>query len=260
MQIISYNVNGIRAALKKGFAEWLQQQNPDIICLQETKAHINDIPTEIFTDLGYHCHWHSAHKKGYSGVGILSKQAPDQVTIGCGIPQYDHEGRVLRADFGNLSVLSVYMPSGSSGEDRQNFKMQFLADFRPFIEQLLQQRPQLIIAGDCNIAHQAIDIHDPIRNANASGFLPEEREWLSDFLTLGITDTFRHQYPQQKDHYSWWSFRANARQNNKGWRIDYICASLPIAQTIQDAGIYPHIQHSDHCPIWVDIAPISVSS
>lgn len=254
MKIISYNVNGIRSALRKGLADWIAANDFDIICFQETKAHIADIPIEIFTDLGYHTYWHSAQKKGYSGVGIISKQPAKSIKIGCDIPQYDHEGRVLIADFDTLSVMSVYMPSGSGGDERQAFKMQFLADFKPFAEQLLIERPKLIISGDYNICHKAIDIHDPIRNANASGFLPEERHWMDTFFTEnGFVDTFRLINPTQKDSYSWWSFRANARQNNKGWRIDYHAVSQVLRNKVIAANILPNIEHADHCPIFLEL-------
>lgn len=250
MNIISYNINGIRAGLRKGFAEWLQAQNADVVCLQETKAHIADIPTEIFTEMGYHCYWHSAHKKGYSGVGILTRQAATKLQIGCGIPAYDHEGRVLLAQVGQVAVMSVYMPSGSSGDERQAFKMQFLSDFYPFLLRTLQQYPQLVVAGDYNICHQAIDIHDPVRNAQVSGFLPDERRWMDGLFAAEalFTDSFRYCHPNQAHQYSWWSFRANARQNNKGWRIDYQAVSQALTPHIAAADLLPDVAFADHCP------------
>ncbi len=183
MKIISYNVNGIRAAINKGFLDWLVATNADVVCIQEIKAQTDQIPLLEFNERGYHHFWFPAEKKGYSGVAILSKKQPDHVEYGMGMQQYDREGRFLRADFGDVSVVSVYHPSGSSGDERQAFKMQWLGDFEKYVQQLRQNRPNLILSGDYNICHQAIDIHDPIRNATVSGFLPEEREWMTGFLT-----------------------------------------------------------------------------
>lgn len=252
MKIISYNVNGIRAALKKGFGQWLEQESPDIICLQETKAHKEQVDTELFDHLGYHHHWHSAQKKGYSSVAILSKQKPDHVEYGCGIDYIDQEGRVLRADFGDITVVSLYFPSGSSGDERQAFKMHFLADFRIWVNELKKERPKLVLSGDYNICHQAIDIHDPVRNASVSGFLPEERNWVTDFLSDGYLDSFR-ELVKEPHHYSWWTYRANARANNKGWRIDYHMLSEALRPDLKAARILPDVKHSDHCPIVVEI-------
>ncbi len=252
MKIITYNVNGIRAAMKKGFMDWLKQENPDVLCLQETKAQADQIPIFEFTEAGYFTYSFSAQKKGYSGVAILSKTEPDHVEYGIGIEKYDNEGRFLRADFGDLSIASIYHPSGSSGEDRQVFKMQWLDDYVNYIQQLHKLRPNLILSGDYNICHEAIDIHDPVRNATSSGFLPEERAWLSQFLSLGFVDSFRH-LNKDAHHYTWWSYRANARNNNKGWRIDYNMISKNLEYKIRNSGILPEALHSDHCPTWVEI-------
>lgn len=247
MKIITYNVNGLRSALSKGFAEWVAAERPDVLCLQETKAQPEQIPVGEFERLGYRCHFHSAVKKGYSGVAILTRPEPDRVVAGMGIDRYDAEGRFLRADYGDLSVVSVYHPSGTTGPERQAFKMQWLADFRQYVHELLRERPKLILCGDFNICHRPIDIHDPVRNATSSGFLPEEREWIGEFIDSGFIDTFRlfHSGP---GHYTWWSFRANARANNKGWRIDYAMASEPLRPLLRDAYILPDARHSDHCP------------
>ena len=253
MKILSYNINGIRAAQQKGLYDWLHQTRYDVVCLQETKAQPEQIDEAALRDMGYYCHWHSAEKKGYSGVGILSLLPPDRVVVGCGMPQYDREGRVLRADFGDLSVISAYFPSGSSGDERQQFKMQFLADLRPWLDDLLRQHPQLLLSGDFNICHCPIDIHDPIGNKNSSGFLPEERAWLDALYTDAMTDTFRYFYPNLADQYSWWSFRSGARARNKGWRIDYHAASKALVPRLRHAEILPQIQHSDHCPISVEL-------
>ncbi len=253
MKIISYNVNGIRAALTKGLAQWLQAAQPDVLCIQETKAQPEQIDQGVFEALGYHAYWHSAQKKGYSGVGILTRLQPNHVEVGCGIPYIDEEGRVLRADFGDVSIISVYMPSGSSGDHRQEVKMQFLSDFQEYINTLKQSRPNLIIAGDYNICHKPIDIHDPVSNAKSSGFLPEEREWLQGFVDSGFIDSFRH-FNTQPHQYSWWSYRANARANNKGWRIDYQMVTNNLEDKLTAASILPAAMHSDHCPVTLELS------
>lgn len=253
MNIFSYNVNGIRAAERKGLSEWLDGSGADVLLIQETKAQPEQIDESVYQDLGYHCYWHSAEKKGYSGVGILSKSKPDHVEVGCGIDYIDQEGRIIRADFGDLSIMSVYVPSGSSGDARQDLKMKFLADFENYISQLLKERPKLIIGGDFNICHTAIDIHNPKSNKDTSGFLPEERQWVSDFLEVGLIDSFRYFYSEKIDQYSWWSYRANARANNKGWRIDYNMASTALKKDLKNAAIWPDAKHSDHCPVSVEI-------
>lgn len=251
MKIISYNINGIRAAEKKGLSEWLVEENPDVICFQELKANEDQVDLEVYRNLGYHIFWHSAEKKGYSGVAIFSKIKPKHVEIGCGMDIYDREGRVIRADYQDFSILCTYMPSGSSGDERQAFKMQWLHDFQNYINQLKKQIPNLLICGDYNICHEAIDIHDPVRNKNSSGFLPEERAWMSHFISSGFTDTFRKMHPNKANEYSWWSYRANARNNNKGWRIDYHMVSIPLEERVKETGILQDIKHSDHCPIKV---------
>lgn len=253
MNIISYNVNGIRAAAKKGFIEWLVESGADVVCIQETKAQADQIPVLELKYAGYDYYGLSAQKKGYSGVAILSKTKPDNVVYGMGIEKYDNEGRFIRADYGDLSIVSVYHPSGTSGEERQAFKMQWLDDFQEYVYRLQKERPNLVLCGDYNICHRPIDIHDPVRNANSSGFLPEEREWIDGFIKSGFTDSFRHVNGDKKDSYSWWSYRANARANNKGWRIDYCMVSDNIKNRISDAGIIPSAMHSDHCPISVKI-------
>jgi len=215
VKIISYNVNGIRAAVRKGWLDWIKVVNPDILCIQETKAQPDQIPVFEMMELGYQSYIYSAQKKGYSGVAIFSKAEPVHVEYGMGIEKYDYEGRVIRADYKNYSVMSVYHPSGSSGDIRQAFKMRWLDDFKDYINQLKKEIPNLILSGDYNICHKPIDIHDPIRNKTSSGFLPEEREWISGFIDLGFIDSFRH-FNDQPHQYSWWSYRANAR-SKKPW-------------------------------------------
>lgn len=252
MKIISYNVNGIRAAITKGFLDWLQQANPDVICLQEIKATEDQIPTEAITAAGYPFQYYfSAQKKGYSGVAILSKTEPKNVVFGTGIPEMDFEGRNLRADFDDFSVMSLYLPSGTNS-DRLDHKFKYMDDFQLYIDALKVDIPNLIIAGDYNICHETIDIHDPIRNATVSGFLPSERKWIDGFMKSGFIDSFRH-FNKEPHHYSWWSYRANARNNNKGWRIDYHMVSEPMRERLKRAVILPEAKHSDHCPILVEI-------
>lgn len=248
MKIITYNVNGIRAAINKGFNEWLKDENPDVICIQETKAQEEQVPVEIFHELGYHTYFYSAEKKGYSGVAIFCKQKPDNIVYGMDMPIYDSEGRFIRVDFGDLSVVSVYHPSGTSGDIRQDFKMQWLDFFNKYVNKLREERPNLLLCGDYNICHTEIDIHDPVRNAKNSGFLPEEREWVTEFLATGFIDSFRFFHPQDKDQYTWWSYRAAARKNNKGWRIDYCMSSEEMKDRLSDAYILADVVHSDHCP------------
>ena len=251
-RIISYNVNGIRAAIRKGLLDWVQAAGPDILLIQESKAQPDQIPVLDFELMGYRSFWHSAVKKGYSGVGILTKADPDKVVVGMGMEKYDNEGRVIRADYGDTSVVSVYHPSGSSGEERQAFKMQWLEDFYNYVHELKKERPRLVISGDYNICHQPIDIHDPVRNATVSGFLPEEREWVTRFLESGFTDSFRY-FNREPHNYSWWSYRANARAKNLGWRIDYNMVSNPLKESMKRALILPEAKHSDHCPVLLDI-------
>ncbi len=252
MKVISYNVNGIRAAIKKGFLDWLKAANPDVICIQETKAQKEQLDLQLFDDIGYPYHyWFSAQKKGYSGVAVLSKHEPNKITYGTGIESMDFEGRNLRLDFDDFSVMSLYLPSGTNSL-RLDFKLNYMAEFQEYVNQLKKELPKLLICGDYNICHEAIDIHNPIQNKNTSGFLPVEREWIDQFIKNGFVDTFRH-LNKEPHHYSWWSYRANARNNNKGWRIDYCMASEPLTSNIERAYILPEAKHSDHCPIVVEL-------
>lgn len=252
MKIITYNVNGLRAAVTKGLQQWLIDESPDVLCIQETKLQPEQFPAEVFEELGYKSYLFSAQKKGYSGVAIITKKTPDHVEYGMGIKRYDDEGRFIRADYGDLSVVSVYHPSGTSGDERQAFKMQWLEDFQSYVRELSKSRSQLLLCGDYNICHEPIDIHDPIRNAKNSGFLPEEREWMTRFLADGYIDSFRHLQPQSQE-YTWWSYRFNARANNKGWRIDYIMASKNLNNRLFSTEIQNSAVHSDHCPMILNI-------
>ncbi len=246
--IISYNVNGIRAAQRKGFLDWLQQESPDILCVQETKAQPDQLDEHLRNPEGYHSYWFSAEKKGYSGVAVYSKAEPSKVEYGFGYEAHDKEGRVMRLDYADYSVMALYLPSGSAGDHRQAAKEEFLRDFMPYIRGLKANVPNLILTGDFNICHTELDIHDPVGNKNSSGFLPHEREWFTNFLELGFVDAFR-QYEQAGDHYTWWSYRARARERNKGWRIDYHLVADALRQRLRGYEILSEVYHSDHCPI-----------
>lgn len=252
MKIISYNVNGIRAALKKGFLEWLVAANPDVVCLQEIKAQEDQLDLSLFEAAGYaYNYWFSAQKKGYSGVAILSKTKPENVVFGTGIESMDFEGRNLRADFAGVSVMSMYLPSGTNIQ-RLAHKFEYMDLLKNYIDELKKEVPNLVICGDYNICHEAIDIHDPVRNKNVSGFLPEERAWMTSFINSGFVDAFRelNKAPHQ---YSWWSYRANARANNKGWRLDYTLVANPLKEKIKRAVILSEAVHSDHCPVLLEL-------
>ena len=254
MRIVSYNVNGIRAAIKKGLIEWLTEYPIDIFCVQETKATENDIDLSLFTDLGYHVCWFSAQKKGYSGVAVFSKTKPDLVQTGNGFAMSDFEGRVIRVDIGDLTIVNAYFPSGSSGDERQTYKYQWLKEFESYIKKLQKKRPKIILAGDYNIAHQEIDIHDPKGNKKSSGFLPEERAWMDSFLKNGWIDSYRKINPTTTGGYSWWTQRfPSVRLQNKGWRIDYLCTTEALVGSIKAATILPMVKHSDHCPIVIEL-------
>ena len=250
--IYSYNVNGLRAAMNKGFDSWLKETQPDVICLQEIKVKVEQIDTSVFDRMGYWQYWYPAQKPGYSGVALFCKDKPDKVVYGMGIDKYDVEGRVIRADFGDISVLSVYIPSGTSGEERQAFKMVFLDDFLQWTENLRKERPNLILSGDYNIAHTEIDINYPKKHQKMSGFLPEERAWVDKFLDHGYVDTFRL-FHSDPNVYSWWSYRQMARSKDLGWRIDYHTATNDLIPRIKDASILQTAVHSDHCPVAVTV-------
>ena len=249
--ILTYNINGIRAALKKDLDSWIDSSKADIVCLQEIKAKPEQFNVEVFNKLGFECFINSAEKPGYSGVAILSKIKPKNVEYGCGIEKIDFEGRVIRADYDNYSVMSVYFPSGSNPL-RQAFKMEFLDLFYDYIQELKKTIPNLIISGDYNICHEAIDIHNPQRNKNTSGFLPEERDWVTKFIASGFVDSFRHSNTEPHN-YSWWSYRANSRVKNLGWRIDYNMISESLLPNLNRSVILSQAVHSDHCPVLVEI-------
>lgn len=254
LKIVSYNLNGIRAALKKDWLGWVAANDFDIIGIQETKAQEEQVDLSGLKDLGFeHLHWHSAEKKGYSGVTIFSKVKPDNVVIGMGVERFDKEGRVIRADFGDITLLNCYFPSGTSGDIRQEVKYDFLATFYDWITELRKERPNLIIQGDYNIAHTEMDIHNPKSNKKTSGFLPEERAWMTKWFSEGdFVDAFRLKNPDLQK-YSWWSYRARARANNKGWRIDYQAVAKQLEDRIVRADLLNDAVHSDHCPCWLEL-------
>ncbi|NOT37560.1 MAG: exodeoxyribonuclease III [Saprospiraceae bacterium] len=247
-KIASFNVNGLRSAVQKGFNEWLKNCGYDIICIQETKMDISYEDIDMFYSQGYKAYWHCAKKKGYSGVLILSKEEPKNIEIGCGISQYDDEGRIIRAEFKDFSVLNIYIPSGTTGEDRHAFKMKFLEEIYPWFKNLIYQHKKLIVAGDYNIVHKDLDIHNPERKDNPSGYRPEERAWLDAWFTELFDDSFRIIKPKEKE-FSWWSYRAGSYAKDKGWRIDYQSISKPYGKLVKDFQHLRDIRFSDHCPI-----------
>ncbi len=252
MQIITLNVNGVRAATRKGFLQWLSDQPADVVCIQELKAQIPDLSPDIQAPKGYHGYFHCAERKGYSGVGIYCRNKPDKIIEGIGIEEIDREGRFIQADFGNLSIISIYLPSGSSGDHRQASKVFFMEQFFPILKTMIATGRDIIFCGDWNIAHQEIDLKNWRANRKNSGFLPEERTWLTSiFDDIGFVDVFRQLNPEP-DQYTWWSNRGQAWAKNVGWRIDYQIATPEIAQKSQAASIYKEERFSDHAPLIID--------
>jgi len=252
MRIITLNLNGIRSAASKGFFPWLQLQQADIVCVQELKAQVADMTAQMLAPPGFHGCFHYAEKKGYSGVGIYSRRRPDSVIEGLGITEFDSEGRYLEAQFGKLSIVSLYLPSGSSGEERQAVKFKFLAAFMPRLMELRRSGREVIVCGDWNIAHTEKDLKNWRGNRKNSGFLPEERAWLSTlFDEVGFVDVFRQLHPEL-EAYTWWSNRGQAWAKDVGWRIDYQIATPDIAQRARSTGIYREQRFSDHAPLMVD--------
>ena len=255
MNIVSYNLNGLRSALSKGLADWVATARPDVLCVQEIKAGREPLNVSRLTDLGYHAYLHPAHKPGYSGVAVFSREKPRSVTEGCGQPLYDVEGRVLRLDFEHCAVLNTYMPSGTSGPERQAFKVEWLHFFRRYVRELQAAGvPPLVIAGDFNCCQQELDLHNPKANQQSPGFTPEERQWFRDFLADGFTDSFRHHHGDAPHRYSWWTYRAGARARNVGWRLDHLLVDNRLAPYIRHADLLPDVVHSDHCPAQLELS------
>lgn len=252
MKIISFNLNGIRSAVNKGLYVWVKAENPDILCVQETKAQAEQIEVEKFKELGYFSYIHSAKKLGYSGVAVFSKKQANYVEIGIGIDNFDDEGRLIRLDFDNFTQINSYFPSGTMGDVRQEVKYAYLDAIQNYIDELKKQKPNIILSGDYNICHKEIDISNPKTKKGVSGFLPEEREWVTKFLDSGFIDTFRV-FDQSPEKYSWWSYRAGARKKNLGWRIDYNMASTPMRDRLIAASIQSEVVMSDHCPVVLEI-------
>jgi exodeoxyribonuclease III len=252
MRIITANLNGIRSAAKKGFFDWLVTQDADVICVQETKAQMEHLKDTIFRPQGYHAHFADAVKKGYSGVGIYSKKEPDHLIVGLGWEHADQEGRYIQADFGGMSIASLYMPSGTSGDHRQAIKYDFLDRYLPLLRDIKNQARDYIICGDWNIAHKQIDLKNWRANQNRTGFLPEERAWLDRlFDEVGMVDAFRV-INQEPDQYTWWSNFGQAYQKNVGWRIDYQIISPSLKQCVKKVSIYKEQKFSDHAPLIID--------
>jgi len=248
--ICSLNLNGLRAAEKRGFSRWLAERKPDHLCLQELRAHEEQVPEALRTPEGYCARWNAAVRKGYSGVALYTRLAPERYAAGCGLAWGDEEGRVLRADFPGLSVVSMYVPSGSSSEERQQLKYEYMEHILPWMRKLAREKRPIAVCGDINIAHAELDIHDPKRNAKNSGFLPEERAWFTQLLTAGWTDVLRALHPGEPGLYSWWSARGRAREKDLGWRIDYVLANRALAARAEAAWIERDAGLSDHAPVW----------
>lgn len=252
MKIISYNINGIRAALSKGLFDWIKCTDAEIICFQELKADLSVLKELSFDKIGYHTYWFPAVKKGYSGVGILTKQQPLHIIKGIGIEKYDVEGRCIQLDFENFSIINVYMPSGNNDVERQLMKINWLEDFQNYIQNKKNTKP-LIISGDYNLCHRDIDIHNPSVRKNRPGCSPEERNWMNNLLNQGFIDSFRYLNPEPH-HYTWWSYMSNSRKKNLGWRIDYHLVESSLKSKINRSVMLSEAKHSDHCPILLDIS------
>ena len=252
MRIFSWNVNGLRAVVKKGFFDWLKSEAPDVVCLQEIKARTEDLDENILNPKGYHAFWNPAERKGYSGVAIFTKKKPVAVHLGLGIERFDCEGRVLRVEFKDFDLFSVYFPNGTSGNERLQYKMEFYDSFLYHCEELRAQGRELVITGDVNTAHKPIDLKNPKANQKNSGFLPEERAWVDKFIEHGYVDSFRA-FNEDPDQYTWWSYRFNVRAKNVGWRIDYFFVTEGLMKKVKDSFITPEVMGSDHCPIGLDI-------
>lgn len=253
MLVATWNVNGIRSVARKDLLPWDLLADADVICLQETKAHPGQLPPELREPAGYHTHWVSAVKKGYSGAAILSRDKPDEVVEGLGKKRFDDEGRVLAARFGEVVVISAYFPNSQEAGARLSYKLGFCRAMEAYLRDWTDRGYHTLLTGDYNIAHEPIDLARPKQNEKNPGYLPEERAWMSRYLRLGYHDVFRERNPELEGAYSWWSFRSNARERNVGWRIDYATVSSGLLDAVTDARIHPEIQGSDHCPVSVTL-------
>lgn len=253
MKIISWNVNGIRACAKKGLFEFLERENPDILCLQETKAHPDQVDESFHQPGDWNSHWSSAQRKGYSGTATYFLEEPQEVNLGIGLKKFDTEGRFVVTKHPDFTLYNVYFPNGGASEERHNFKQEFLKKFRRHLERQIKAGEELIVLGDYNVAHKEVDVYDPVKLAKQSGFLPEEREWFGEFLETGFHDVFREMHPEDEHRFSWWSYRENARIGNRGWRIDYICVTKGLRSRVKSADILDRVQGSDHCPVVIEM-------
>jgi exodeoxyribonuclease-3 len=253
MKIVSWNVNGIRAVAKKGFISIVDQLQPDILCLQETKAHKEQVELAIQNPLGKIGHWSSAVRPGYSGTATFSKLETLSCSKGIQIRKFDSEGRFVITDHKDFLLYNMYFPNGGSGQERHDFKQEFLLQFLRHLKKVLASGREVIVVGDYNIAHKEMDVYDPVRLSKESGFLPEERAWMDQFFALGMVDAFRHFHPDEKHRYSWWSYRENARLGNRGWRIDYICVSTGLVSQLKSCQILDSVEGSDHCPVMLEM-------
>lgn len=252
MKILSWNVNGIRAIEKKGFFDWLLKESPDILCLQETKAHPEQLTEKFISPPGYHSYWDSAEKKGYSGVCIYTKIKPKIVTVGLGAKEFDSEGRTLVADYGDFMLFNIYYPNGGAGNKRVPFKMKFYDAFLEKAEKLRQQGKKIVITGDLNTAHTEIDLARPKENVKNTGFLPQERAWVTQFIQCGYIDTFRH-FTKEGGHYTWWDYFTAARSRDVGWRLDYFFVTENLLPKLKNAFILKDVMGSDHCPVGIEL-------
>ncbi|MEJ2719220.1 MAG: exodeoxyribonuclease III [Deltaproteobacteria bacterium] len=254
IRLLSWNVNGIRAAHKKGFLDWLAKESPDIICVQETKAKPEQLPRGLLEPEGYHSYWNWAEKKGYSGVAVYSRHEPVKVETSMGVEKFDKEGRLIKLEYPDFILFNIYFPNGKKDQERLTFKMDFYDTFLAMIEQLRKDHNRLIFCGDVNTAHQEIDLARPKENETVSGFLPIEREWIDKAVTLGYVDTFRHFQPEEVT-YSWWDLKSRARERNVGWRIDYVFVTREMLDWVKNAFILTDVMGSDHCPVGIDLKP-----
>ncbi len=253
MKIVSWNVNGIRAVANKGFLTFYEETSPDVLCLQETKVHPEQLEPELVRPLGCCSYWSAASRRGYSGTATFCKTPPHEAVYGIGVRKFDSEGRFVITDHRDFLLYNVYFPNGGSGPERHAFKQEFLRKFNRHLQRQIAAGREIVLVGDYNIARMDIDVYDPVRLSSASGFLPEERAWFEEFLAGGFVDCFRQFHPEERDRYSWWSYRENARMGNRGWRIDYVCVTKGLAARVKDCNIWDHVTGSDHCPVYVDI-------
>lgn len=254
MKIITWNVNGLRACSQKGFHDYLRRENPDFLCLQETKSHPDQLSVDLMRPDGRYSYWSSASRKGYSGVVTYAKDELSKVTYGVGIRKFDSEGRFVVSDHGEFVLYNVYFPNGGSGDERHQFKQEFLVRFAEHLSEMLSKGREVILVGDYNVAYLDIDVYDPVKLSRISGFFPEERLWFKNFLASGFVDCFRHLHPKIEQKYTWWSYQERARLGNRGWRIDHICISKGLLPRLKRAEIQDDVGGSDHCPVVVELA------